>query len=36
MPTVLYINRYRFYSFSNENDEPMHIHIEKAGANGEI
>jgi hypothetical protein len=30
MPTVFYFNGYRFFFFSNENDEPMHIHIEKA------
>lgn len=36
MPTVLHIKGYRFYFFSNENHEPMHIHIEKAGANGKV
>lgn len=36
MPTVLQIKGYRFYFFSNENNEPMHIHIEKAGANGKV
>jgi hypothetical protein len=36
MPTVLLINGYRFFFFSNENSEPMHIHVEKAGANGKI
>lgn len=36
MPTVLSINGFRFYFFSNENNEPMHIHIEKAGANAKI
>jgi hypothetical protein len=30
MPTVLRVGRYRFYFFSNENNEPPHIHI-KAG-----
>jgi len=30
MPTVLLINGYRFFFFSNEKNEPMHIHIEKA------
>lgn len=30
MPTVLLINGYRFFFFSNERNEPMHIHIEKA------
>ena len=30
MPTVFYFKGYRFYFFSKENDEPVHIHIEKA------
>ena len=32
MPTVFYFKGYRFYFFSKENDEPVHIHIEKAEA----
>jgi Domain of unknown function (DUF4160) len=31
MPTVLRWNGYRFYFFSNEGDEPPHIHIDKGG-----
>ncbi len=31
MPTVMRIGRYRFYFFSNEGEEPPHIHI-KAGS----
>ena len=27
MPTVLRVGRYRFFSFSNENNEPLHIHV---------
>lgn len=30
MPTVFVINGFRFFFFSNENNEPVHIHIEKA------
>ena len=30
MPTVFTINGYRFFFFSNENREPLHVHIEKA------
>lgn len=30
MPTILYVGRYRFYFFSNEGQEPAHIHV-KAG-----
>lgn len=28
MPTVLRIDGYRFFFFSNEGNEPIHIHIE--------
>jgi len=29
MPTVLIYKNYRLFFFSNENKEPIHIHIEK-------
>jgi hypothetical protein len=32
VPTVLRWNGYRFYFFSNEGDEPPHIHVDKGGA----
>lgn len=32
MPIVLRINGYLFWFFSNENNEPPHIHIKKGGA----
>ena len=32
MPTVLRIKGYRFFFFSNEGNEPIHIHVEKAGS----
>ena len=28
MPTVFRIGRYRFFFFSNEGREPIHIHVE--------
>jgi len=28
MPTVLRIGRYRFFFYSNEGEEPPHIHIQ--------
>ena len=31
MPTLLRIGRFRFFFFSNEGNEPPHIHIESAG-----
>lgn len=30
MPTVLRIGPFRFFFYSNENDEPPHIHIQAA------
>ncbi|TVR77343.1 MAG: DUF4160 domain-containing protein [Chitinophagaceae bacterium] len=33
MPTVITVKGYRFYFYSNENDEPVHIHVEKAEGN---
>jgi hypothetical protein len=30
MPTVLRIGRFRFYFFSNESNEPPHIHVKAA------
>ncbi len=31
MPTVLRLGRFRFFFFSNEGQEPPHIHVEAAG-----
>jgi len=31
MPTVLRVGRYRFLFFSNEGDEPAHIHVKASG-----
>ena len=28
MPTILRLDGYRFFFFSNEHDEPAHIHVE--------
>ena len=30
MPTVLIISGWRFFFYSNEGNEPVHIHVEKA------
>ncbi|MCL4548208.1 MAG: DUF4160 domain-containing protein [Bacteroidetes bacterium] len=30
MPTILRTNGYRFFFFSREGNEPMHIHVEQA------
>ena len=29
MPTVMLLNGWRFFFYSNENDEPPHIHCKK-------
>ncbi|HEV3146793.1 MAG TPA: DUF4160 domain-containing protein [Gemmataceae bacterium] len=31
MPTVLRVGRYRFFFFSNEGEEPPHIHVKAGG-----
>jgi hypothetical protein len=36
MPTILRINGFRFFFYSNENDEPAHVHVEKGDAEGKI
>ena len=36
MPTVLFVQGFRFFFYSNENDEFMHIHVEKGDGNGKI
>lgn len=32
MPIVLRVNGYIFWFYSNENNEPAHIHVRKGGA----
>ena len=36
MPTILFIQGIRFFFYSLEGIEPMHIHVVKAEANGKI
>ncbi|HVY33987.1 MAG TPA: DUF4160 domain-containing protein [Caulobacteraceae bacterium] len=36
MPNVFWWNGHRFYFFSNERDEPPHVHVDKGGANTKI
>jgi len=31
MPTILFVNGWRLFFFSNEGNEPPHIHAEKGG-----
>lgn len=36
MPTLLLLNGLRFFFWSNENNEPIHVHVTKGDANGKI
>jgi len=36
MPTLLRINGFRFFFYSNENNEPAHVHVEKGSGIGKI
>lgn len=36
MPTLLIIDGYRFFFYSNENNEPIHVHVIKGSADGKI
>ena len=36
MPTVLRVDGYRFFFYSNENSEPPHIHVEKGSAEAKL
>ncbi len=36
MPTAFSIRGFRFYFYSNEGEEPMHVHIEKGSGNGKV
>jgi hypothetical protein len=31
MPTVMRIGRFRFFFYSNESQEPPHVHVQAAG-----
>ena len=36
MPTLLLGDGFRFFFWSNENDEPILLHVEKGGSEGKI
>lgn len=36
MPTLLLLEGFRFLFYSNENDEPIHVHITKGDAKGKV
>lgn len=36
MPTLLLLNGFRFFFYSNENNEPIHVHITKGDAYGKV
>lgn len=36
MPTILLLDGFRFFFFSNESNEPSHIHVKKGNGEGKI
>jgi len=36
MPSILRIGPYRFYFFSNEGEEPPHVHIDRDAASAKV
>jgi len=36
VPTLLLVDGFRFYFFSNEGSEPPHVHVSKGDAIGKL
>ncbi|MDA3947725.1 MAG: DUF4160 domain-containing protein [Spirochaeta sp.] len=36
MPTILFLKGWRFFFYTNEGNEPPHIHVAKADAEGKF
>jgi len=36
MPTLLLVKGLRFFFYSNENNEPAHVHVAKGSADGKV
>jgi len=36
MPTILFIMGWRFFFYSNEADEPIHVHFQKGEREGKL
>jgi hypothetical protein len=36
MPTILRVGPYRFYFFSNEGDEPPHVHVDRDAGTAKV
>lgn len=36
MPTVLYINGFRFYFYAGDQNELAHVHVEKGDGNAKL
>ena len=36
MPALLLLNVFRFFFYSNKNNEPLHVHVTKGDAYGKI
>jgi hypothetical protein len=36
VPTILLINGFRFFFFSADGNEPIHVHVKKGGGDGKV
>lgn len=36
MPTLFIVNEFRFFFYSNESNEPAHLHVTKGNAAGKV
>lgn len=36
MPTIFIVNGFRYFFYSSENDEPIHVHITKGDSNCKV
>lgn len=36
MPTVLFVNGFRFFFFSADGTEPIHVHVKKGDGDGKV
>ena len=36
MPTVLRVDGYRFFFYSGDSGEPVHVHVERAGGTAKV
>jgi len=36
MPTILYVQGWRFHFYSNEGNEPIHVHVQSGSSSAKI